>query len=77
MYPHPYTDLYKWNLSLITPTKLKILSPYCIQLFVVYGACARKILVAQPIILCVSSLQSGDMLYLLLLNKVSTNAFIK
>ena len=35
----------------ITPTVLKLLSPYCIHIFVMYIRCAQKNFVAPPIIL--------------------------
>ena len=35
----------------ISPTILKIISPYCIHIFVMYVGCAQKIIVAPPIIL--------------------------
>ena len=35
----------------ICPTVLKIISPYCIHIFVMYVGCAQKIIVAPPIIL--------------------------
>ena len=37
----------------ITPTVLKLLSPYCIHIFVMYIRCAQKNIVAPPIILTV------------------------
>ena len=33
----------------ITPTVLKIISPYCIHVFVMYVGCAQKNIVAPPI----------------------------
>ena len=33
----------------ITPTVLKIVSPYCINIFVMYVGCAQKNIVAPPI----------------------------
>ena len=35
----------------ITPTVLKIISPYCIHIFVMYIGCAQKNIVAPSIIL--------------------------
>ena len=35
----------------ITPTVLKIISPCCIHIFVMYVGCAQKNIVAPPIIL--------------------------
>ena len=35
----------------ISPTVLKIISPYCIHIFVICVGCAQKIVVAPPIIL--------------------------
>ena len=35
----------------ISPTVLKIISPYCIYIFVMCVGCAQKIIVAPPIIL--------------------------
>ena len=35
----------------ISPTVLKIISLYCIHIFVMYVGCAQKIIVAPPIIL--------------------------
>ena len=33
----------------ITPTVLKIISPYCLHIFVMYVGCAQKDIVAPPI----------------------------
>ena len=33
----------------ITPTVLKIISPYCIHIFVMYVGCAQKNIVAPPV----------------------------
>ena len=33
----------------ITPTVLKIISPYCIHIFVMYVGCAQKNIVGPPI----------------------------
>ena len=35
----------------ITPTVLKIVSPYCIHIFVMYVGCAHKNIVVPPVIL--------------------------
>ena len=35
----------------ITPKVLKIISPNCLHIFVMYVGCAQKIIVAPPIIL--------------------------
>ena len=35
----------------ISPTVLKLISPYCIHIFVMYVGCVQKIIVAPPIIL--------------------------